>query len=208
MDDQTNLLNFPSVLITPWSKVHGSGLWLHFFTILLIKLLPVGYFSNKEERDAVNDMCKAADYFIVPLGQPYDSTRESWSGQISAAAQGGLGSNTVKEFHKYVLNDRKSVMTFDEVVRCLDENKRYIFSLGYDEAKATAGVQTIANGYLTRLRDLRLAVKKVISFLDIDKPRVAKNYTTNKFYKFNLRKLYEEFKSHYAYETALYIPMY
>ncbi len=192
-----------------WSKTYSSGQWLHCFTALLVKLLPKGYFTNNDKRKAVREMCVAADYFIVSLSNADDFDREEWSAQISDAAQAGLGAPTVDEFHQYVANGRKSVMSFEDVERCLDKNKLYLFaSMSGDMEDAKEGVKAFTEGYLTRLRNLRLAVKKVISFLDLDQPYRVQGYLSDRVYQINLRKLYEEFKSHYAYETALCIPMY
>lgn len=204
MDEQSNIPYVPDMV---WDRSHGSGLWLNFFTDTLIDLLPNGYFFNDEERNAVTAMCQAADYFIVPLNKPIDNNRESWSGHVSAAADASFGSLTLKEFRNYVANGRKSAMSFKDVVQCITKNKRSLFGFGADHDLENSGVNQVL-AYLKRLRDLRIAVKKVISFLDIDKPRTVKNFWTGKTYQLNLRKLYEEFKSHYAYETALYIPMY
>lgn len=203
-----DLTHYPDVPRLSWAQSHGSGRWLHFFTILLDDLMPKGYFSDKNKREAIGSMYQAASYFIVPIEDgKVDWSKECWSGVISAAADTEAGSLVLEEFDRYVTSGRNGVMSFSEAVNCVKRNKFNLFAVAPYSDMATQVVNNIIS-YLKRLRELRIAVKKVMSFLDIDKPRTVRLHGTDKLCQLDLRKLYEEFKSHYAYETALCIPMY
>lgn len=62
--------------------------------------------------------------------------------------------------------------------------------------------------YLKRLKDLRSALHAFTQYLDLTQPLHWTAPISGKTYTYNPLELYEEFKSHYAYETALCLPMY
>lgn len=201
------MTNLPIIHAVPdlsWERECGSGMWLESFILILIGLLPENYSNSKDAYNAVDSVATASRYFIAPLDRTLSLDEEHWSGQISTAARSGEWSLVISEFKQYVANGRKSTMSYKQACQCLENHKRILFGLG---PFGEAGLQQ-AKWYLKRLRDLRLAINKLISFLDIDKTYKAGCLFNNNIYQINPRKLYEEFKSHYAYETALCIPMY
>lgn len=212
----SNTVYLPTMVPTSWDGNFGNGQWLFWFTNTLSSMLSMDYFYTKEKQAAVLDMDKAKNYFYRPpllfcsTNRDWEDERECWEHYISAASTTGDLTPALEEFHQYVANGRQSVMTFEEVVQCLnsDKSKLYLLNHALTEEEIAAKIKFLTEGYLTRLRDLRCAVDKVIGYLKINKPRLVKDYETGEAYQFDLRPLYWEFQDHYAYETALYLIMY
>lgn len=202
-----------------WQLSHDNGKWLQGFVSLLIDLLPKdpSQVRNRTKIPAdIMSLLDAAAYFIVQADyddlddDELDDTDEDmriereareWSAQISFAAKANHSYLTNEAFLQYLDNGRTSVMTFEEAERYLHQNKNMILGRLADEAD----VQELTSGYLPRLRNLRQAVDQFISHLDLDQPCLINFCLHPETYQLNLRPLYEHFRNHYAYETALCI---
>ena len=100
-------------------------------------------------------------------------------------------------------------MTLEQVVQslCSERNRNYLFSELTDE-EAAARLKDLVSGYLTRLSNLRTAVKNVIFLLEPKQRHLVQNVRTGEVLELELGPLFEEFLSHYAYETAFYVCLY
>lgn len=198
-----------------WDEAHENGRWLSFLTTTLSNLLTAQQPLTPEQRDALGAMHEAASYFIdLPesssnTARGLRSSRECWCQDISAAALAGPDSLAGDEFNQYVREGRPSLMTLEQVVHslCSERNRNYMFSELTDE-EAAVRLKALVSGYLTRLSNLRTAVKNVIFMLDPAQRHLVQDINTGAISELDLSSLYEEFLSHYAYETAFYVCLY
>lgn len=198
-----------------WDEAHDYGRWLYFLTTTLENLLSTQQPLTAEQQDALGAMHEAASYFIE-LPENSNSTarelrrsRECWWQDISAAAEAGPDSLAGDEFNQYVREGRPSLMTLEQVVQslCCERNRNYLMGELTDE-EAAARLKALVSGYLTRLSNLRTAVKNVIFMLDPAQRHLVQDINTGAISELDLSSLYEEFLSHYAYETAFYVCLY
>ena len=184
-----------------WPVDAPNGRWLDKF-ISLLTLLP-SKSESREQLAAFSALWEVASDFMK---DSFDSEDEaSWEYQITAAANWSTNQSfmTNDAFKRFVANNCKSVMSYKDVVAYIEDNQATLFGpFASDDALKEI------KAYLKRLRDLRRAVRVFAQFLDMSSQIDWTDPFSGQTYHYNPRKLYEEFKSHYAYETALCIPMY
>lgn len=199
-------LSYPkfSPYLVVWDRVGGNGMWLENFLNLLCELPSKAPELDNKEIDDFQSMWLKASHFICCdtfRCEGVDEDRDLWNVQIKRANEWNFSFEVPQEFADYVKNGRKSTMSYDAVCSFIENNERRLL-LGGEEAAKTVKL------YLYRLRALRHQVRKVIDYISMSNKFEVHGWIDNKIHTFDPRKLYEEFKSHYAYETALCIPMY
>lgn len=191
---------------TDWEHFASGGTWLKNFVVLLSCLPSKNHEFSHTENNAFISLWDKALRFIND--DFYVSTDQSttWGDLVEAANNWEANPfNTLKEFSAFVSKGRKGAMTYTQVCQCLKDNKTPLFWLSpWGEDKTLNHYLS----YLKDLRELRSQVRRVMSFINMPSSFEITWWYDKKTYKINPRKLYEEFKSHYAYETALCIPMY
>lgn len=191
----------PSTYFAPclkWPDHAPNGYWLSNF-ISLLTMLP-SKIESKGQFKAFSQLWEAASPFLSESDQ-----EDSWADQIEAAATWRPGHSFMVDstFSDYVDNDRRSILSYSDVLSYLKKHQRSLFG----PAGSSDTLNQLTH-YLKCLKELRAGAHAFIQYLDIDTPFEWTHPFDGKTYTFNPRKLYEEFKSHYAYETALCIPMY
>lgn len=187
--------NIFTPILTDWEHFGADGDWLQNF-VSLLDCLPSKYPNfNQSEIEAFQSLISLTDSLI---------NTEGWCGRVDRAAVWDNTFLVPKEFAEFVADGRHGVMTYKQVKAFLKANRKQLFGF---TASETAGLR-LSLEFLNHLRELRTHVRKVIDFIDMDSTFEARGLSDNKLYKFNPRKMYAEFKDHYAYETALCIPMY
>lgn len=180
---------------TSWDAFGSDGLWLQNFVSMLNCLPSKKPDLDQSEMEAFQKLISLVDSLVNTKG---------WCDRVSLASTWDNTYLVPQEFAAFVSEGRRSAMTYRQVRKFLKVHSKELFGFSTSEE---AGLRCSLD-YLGRLRELRVQVRKVIDFIDMDSTFEAKGLVDDKIYKFNPRKLYAEFKSHYAYETALCIPMY
>ena len=187
-----------------WERTANNGLWLSNFLDLLNGLPCKNPKIDHQEIEEFRTLRVKASYFICDdwcSGKDIDKDRDLWVTQVARANAWNFSFEVPNEFAAFVKNGRRSSMSYDEVCSLIDSYNFHI--LPSEEAIAKVKL------YLQRLKELRAQVRKVIDdYLILDTKLEIVGWIDGKTYTYNPRELYEEFRSHYAYETALCIPMY
>lgn len=187
-----------------WERTANNGLWLSNFLDLLNGLPCKNPQLDLQEIEDFKALRVKASYFICDdwcSGKDIDKDRDLWVTQVARANAWNFSFEVPQEFATFVKNGRKSSMTYKEACRFVEQNERFLFGYNPDAIKTV-------KLYLSRLKALRDQVHKVLSYVSLDTKLEVRGWIDKKTYTYNPRELYEEFKSHYAYETALCIPMY
>ncbi len=187
-----------------WPADAANGRWLDTF-IAILTLLP----SKVEPRAQVMAFSRlwevAADFLYDELDPDPDSDRRSaeWTAQVTMEARWDQNSLTNNAFKHYAANGRKIVMSYREAVAYVRNHRTTLFGPIDND-----GAFQETEAYLKRLKDLRSALHAFTQYLDLTQPLHWTAPISGKTYTYNPLELYEEFQSHYAYETALCLPMY
>lgn len=208
-------VDLPTIIPLSWDEHYRSGRWLFWFTNLLHTVMQRECNYTEEKQIAARRLLFAKLRFYKPpypcdFGWEVERYIQCWDTYISAANKAGLDTPALEEFHQYVANGRQSVMTFEEVVQCLnsDKSKQYLLNHDMTEEDIASRIKFLTEEYLKSLQNLRLAVDKVVEYVNINELRLVADPETGEAYPFDLRPLYWEFQDHYAYETALYLILY
>ncbi len=185
-----------------WPADAANGRWLDTF-IAILTLLP----SKVESRAQVMAFSRlwevAADFLYDELDPDPDRRSAEWTAQVTMAARWDQNSLTNDAFKHHAANGRKSVMSYREAVAYVRNHRTTLFGPIDND-----GALPETEAYLKRLKDLRSALHAFTQYLDLTQPLHWTAPISGKTYTYNPLELYEEFKSHYAYETALCLPMY
>lgn len=192
-----------SPYLTVWDTCGGDGTWLHNFLNLLCELPSKNpELDHKEDAD-FKAMWLRASHFICNeffCCNGLDPDRDLWNVQIKRANEWYFTFEVPQEFADFVKGGRNSTMSYDEVWSFLADNECHLLPRGEED------VRTVAL-YLSRLRALQVQVRTVIDYIAMTNHFEVQGRIDHQTYTFDPYALYEEFKRHYAYETALCIPM-
>lgn len=169
----------------PWNGVTACGAWLECFLSMLATCPSKDPNFNESEDNAFGALYLASRSFVHDLVRlPVTSKIPLQICYISASSKAqGLDPNK----------------SYEEARSYLIANKDMLSPKGAD---AILSEQLYCLDLLHALRD---SVKHVISFIDISRPFTYKDYF-DKTYRINPKKMYQEFLTHYSYDTMMHYP--